>query len=274
VCCSVVTTLITSSVVFPSTNGSLDTFIVKVGIVLLLESRQDGFQLLDAVLGGVTLLTNADEMISQLFGSLPCKTDQHTHLALLSALSLDNLALLTTLDFSQLFLPLRDVDLRSRKLGLQSLDSVLDLLSQALRLGGVFVSLLVGIVQSTLTRLGLLSPFLANLVAFVLTLDTTDASPFFATITAEVVVAEAVVDAGVGDVVGLMALVLAVESRQDLGRVYLILVCGIGESRRREWGEVGAGRGARLIGAIRAVAIIVVDLGERNLDGWIRNASK
>jgi hypothetical protein len=71
-----------------------------------------------------------------------------------------------------------------------------------------------------------------------------------------------------------VALVLTVEARQDLGRVYLILVRGVGESRGRQWREVGAGRSARLIGAIRAVAKVVVDLGEGDLDGWIRNASK
>lgn len=34
-------------------------------------------------------------------------------------------------------------------------------------------------------------------------------------------------------------------------------------------GEVGAGGGAGFVGAIRAVAVVVVDAGEGDGDGWV-----
>jgi hypothetical protein len=68
-----------------------------------------------------------------------------------------------------------------------------------------------------------------------------------------------------------MSLILAVEPRQSQARVG-----GAGDRagdglRGGELGEVSAGRGPRLVGAVRAIAEIVVDLGGGELDGWVRD---
>jgi hypothetical protein len=61
----------------------------------------------------------------------------------------------------------------------------------------------------------LFPPFLANIFALVVTLDSTYAFPFVGAVAAEVIIANAVVDVREWDVDGLMALVLAVEAGQS-----------------------------------------------------------
>lgn len=43
---------------------------------------------------------------------------------------------------------------------------------------------------------------------------------------------------------------------------------------RGEVGEVRAGGGAGLVGAVRAVAVVVVDGAEWDCDGWVRDAGE
>lgn len=199
-------------------------------------------------------------MIPKLLRSLFSLSDEYTHLSLLGTLALNNLALLTALDLGHFSFHIADVNLRSLDLGLQISNLVLDLLPQTLGLGNKFLSLLVGGIEGTLARFVLLAVLLANLVTLVLALHTTNTSPFFATIAAEVVVAEAIVDTGEGDVAGLMTLVLAVESRKSEGGIQVAFFRHIGQSGEGEWGEVGASGGSRLIGAVGAVTIVVIDL--------------
>jgi hypothetical protein len=63
-----------------------------------------------------------------------------------------------------------------------------------------------------LAGLGLLSKVLADLVAFARAFDTAYRCPLFAAITAEVIIAVAVVDVGEGQVSGVVSFVLAVET--------------------------------------------------------------
>jgi hypothetical protein len=65
-----------------------------------------------------------------------------------------------------------------------------------------------------------------------------------------------------------VTLVLAVEARQSECLVELAEL-DLGRLRGRERGEVGAGRGAWLVGAVGAVAVVVVEAGNIELDAGI-----
>lgn len=90
--------------------------------------------------------------------------------------------------------------------------------------------------------------------------------PLLGAITAELVVADPIVDVREGDVGRHVALVLAVEAREgegDVGAGAGVVHEGVGG----EGGEVGAGGGAGLVGAVGAVAVVVVEAGEGEFDG-------
>jgi hypothetical protein len=96
---------------------------------------------------------------------------------------------------------------------------------------------------------------------------------FVAAITAQFVIACAVVDVGKGDVARLVALVLAVEARKSWRRIDVFASKAWG-LRWREGREVRARRGAWLVGAVRAVAVVVVQACNGKFDSRIRDASK
>lgn len=104
----------------------------------------------------------------------------------------------------------------------------------------------------------ILPPFLADLLAFVGATDPADLRPLITPVTTELVVADAVIDAEKGDVTGLVTLILAVEARKSERSVHAINWY-VGGRRWGQGGQVGAGGGAWLVRAIRAVAIVVVD---------------
>lgn len=119
----------------------------------------------------------------------------------------------------------------------------------------------------------MLPPLFADLLALVLALDAADSLPLVAAIAALLVIADAVVDVGEGDVAGDVALILAVEARQRGGDVDVI---GIG-IRGMVWGQrrqVGAGSGAGLVRAVGAVAVVVVELREGEGDGRAGDAGE
>ena len=41
---------------------------------------------------------------------------------------------------------------------------------------------------------------------------------------------------------------------------------------RREWRQIATCRGSRFVGSVGAVAIVIVDAGGEDLDGWIGDA--
>lgn len=107
----------------------------------------------------------------------------------------------------------------------------------------------------------------------VLAFDTANALVLVAAVAAQVVVALAVIDVGERDVARNVALVLAVEARQGECLVEFAKL-DLGRLRRRERGEVGAGRGAWLVRAIGAVAVVIVEASNIELDTRIRDASE
>ena len=99
--------LVPGRVVFPSPDSALDTFVVEVGVVLLLESRQDLLKLLDPLVVRVSLTSDPDNRLSQLVDPLLRQTNQYTQLSSLRTdVPLDNPALLPPLNISMLRLEL------------------------------------------------------------------------------------------------------------------------------------------------------------------------
>jgi hypothetical protein len=107
----------------------------------------------------------------------------------------------------------------------------------------------------------------------VLAFDAANTLVLVAAVAAQVIIALAVVDVGEGDVARDVALVLAVEARQGECLVELAKL-DLGRLRRRERGEVGAGRGAWLVRAVGAVAVVVIEASNVELDTGIRDASE
>ena len=152
------------------------------------------------------------------------------------------------------------MNLRSLNLSLQISNLVLDLLSQTLGFSNKFLSLLVGGIEGTLARFVLLAVLLANGIALIGALDTADPVVLLGAITAQVVVADTVVDKRERDVGTLVALVLAPETGQGVGRIGRATQRALERLRGRKTVELRAGGGSGLVAAIRAVARVVVDL--------------
>jgi len=126
--------------------------------------------------------------------------------------------------------------------------------------------------QRLLSRLVLFPPLCPRLFTFVLALYASYTFPLIATVTTQFVVANAVVDICERYVCRLMPLVLAVESRQGNGVVYIQIRCFYG--RWGIWGQVGTCRGARFIRSIGAIAVVVVYLGWLKSDRRVEDAAE
>jgi len=213
---SIVGSLIPGRVVFPCSNCTLDTFVVEVGVVLLLESRQNLLELLDPLVIRVSLTSDPDNRLSQLVDSLLRQTGQHAQLASLGAdISLDNPAFLLPLDIGMLCLELLQLAFLALDLRRQSLETVFHFLPQSRRLDHKLFPLPSRIAQALLSDLIQPPPLLANLLALVGTLHSPNMIKLLAPITAQFVVADTVVDAGKRHVGRQVAFVFAVEAGQS-----------------------------------------------------------
>jgi hypothetical protein len=148
---------------------------------------------------------------------------------------------LRVLRFQLLELVLLAFDLSS-----QSLDAVLDFLSQPSSFNNKLLPLFGGIAQALLSDLVQSSPFLANLLALVRTLHTANMFKLFAPVTAELIVADTVVHAGERNICRQVALVLAVETRQRKCGVDGV-PHGVGRRLRRDGRQVCTSRSSRLV---------------------------
>jgi hypothetical protein len=210
---SIVRSLVPGRVVFPSSDSALDTFVVEVGVVFLLEGGQDLLELLDPLVVRVSLTPDSDNRLSQLIDSLLRQTGQHTQLSSLGTdISLDNPALLLSLNIGMLRLELLQLVFLALDLRSQSLKAVLHFFSQPRCLDNKLSPLPSRIAQALLSDLVQPPPFLANLFALVGTFHSTNVIILLASIAAQFIVADAVVDAGKGHVSRQVALVLAVEA--------------------------------------------------------------
>ena len=241
VCSSVVARLVSRGIVFPSSDSTLDALVVEVGVVLLLESGQDLLELLDTLIVRVPLASDTDDRLPELIHPLLGQTDQDAHLASFRAdIALDHSALLSPLDVRVFCFQLLKLVLLAFDLGRQSLDAVLDFFPQPSSLDHKLFPLLRGIAQALLSDLVQPPPLLANFLALVCALHTTNMLKLFASVTAELIVADAVVDARERHVCRQVALVLAVEARERESGVDRVSD-GIGRCLRRDRREVCTG---------------------------------
>lgn len=156
---------------------------------------------------------------------------------------------------------------------LQGVDLELDLAAELLGLGGHGVALPGGLFHVAALLIFQAAVLLANLGAAVLALDTAQAE-LLGAVAAQLVVTHAVVDVQERHVHANVALVGAPEARQGIGGFG-----GAGDGARqrlfgRESVEVGAGGGARFVGAVGAVAAVVVDLAQAELDCRVGDAGE
>ena len=96
---------------------------------------------------------------------------------------------------------------------------------------------------------------------------------FLASITAQFVVTDAVVDAGERHVSRQVAFVFAVEAGQSESVVDSV-PHGVRRRLRRDGREVCASRSSRLVGAVWAITVVVVDSEGWHADGRIADASE
>lgn len=254
-----------SSVIFEGLDSCLDAFIVEVGVVILLELLEKLLELFDPVLESIALVDDVPERLAELLDSCLGQTDENAEFAA-SALTANDLALFLLLYLAVLPREILILSIKSYNLllerGNRSLDSLSELLGLVLHgaalLGSLFHVLPLLLFES--------SVFFANLCASVLALDAPNAAVLLRAIAAEVVIADAVVNVGEGDVHANVTLIGAPEARQGIGCICSTGYCARERLFRREGVDVGAGSGARFVGAIGAVARVVVDLAQAQLD--------
>lgn len=220
---SVVCGLVPRSVVFPRSDGTLDAFIVEVGVILLLESRQDLLELLDPLIVHVSFASDPYNRFPQLVDPLLRQTSQYTQLASLGAdIPFDHPALFSPLDIGVFCFQLLQLMLLAFDFRGQSLQAVFNFSPQPCSLNDKLLALLRGIAQALLSDLIQTSPLLANLLALIRTLQASYLVVLLASVAAKVVIADTIVDAGEGNISRQVALVFAVEAWEGQGVVDVI----------------------------------------------------
>ncbi|PKS10937.1 hypothetical protein jhhlp_002695 [Lomentospora prolificans] len=196
------------SIVLPRLNSLFDTLVVEVGIVLVLEARQDTLKVSDLSAKLIALVDNKLESIAELL---------NTHLGLLKKLaeltatdtSLDNLSAFRALDIVEFLLQLNLLQLSLGNITLEVGDLGLhvpaDLLSLTDELEACSASLLHGFAPLLLNA----AVFLADLHALVRALDASNTRVFLGTIAAQFVITDAIIDISEGNIAADVTPVLA-----------------------------------------------------------------
>lgn len=259
------------SIVLPGLYGGLDALVVEVGVVLLPELAQDTFQLVDLSPQLPAVVHDLLQRLAELIDALLSEADEHTELAT-GAGPLNDLAGVSC--HGLVVLPLQvvalgdersDLLLDARNLRLDPAPELPRLLRHGLALLGRLLERLLAIILDA-------AVLLANLGALVGALHAAHAAVFLGSIAAKLVVTDSVVDVDEGDVGANVARVGAPEARQG--------VCSVGGARQRAGKRLGwrvgvkirAGCCAGLVGPVRAIAGVVVDLGIAQLDARLADA--
>ena len=205
-------------IILPGLNSLLDTFIVEIGIILLLEALQDTLKIGDLGPQLITLLNHQLEGVAKLLNSHLGLLEKLGELAATST-SLDDLATFHALSFVVLLLQLDPLELQMGNLPLKvdnrSFRVPLCLLRLANELGASSTSLFQGLTPLFLNA----AVLLANLGALVRALDASYARVLLATVAAEFVIAGSIVHVSEGYVSANMALVNAPEAGKRIGGV-------------------------------------------------------
>lgn len=125
--------------------------------------------------------------------------------------------------------------------------------------------------EALLSGLVLLPPLLTNPRTLIFAFDAANPIVFVAAVATQLVIAHAIIDSREGDVARQVALVLAVEAGK---RERLVQCAGLASRRlwRGQRRDVGAGGGAWFVGAVGAVAVVVVDVCGWDGDAGIGDA--
>lgn len=203
------------SIVLKRLDGRLDAFIVKVGIVLFLEGAEYGIELVEFDAQLVALIGNLGQGLAQLIDTALGLANEDTQLPAAGTRLDDPIAVLL---LEVLVLGIEDdlSGLSHANLGLELGDAGLCLDAEGARVGNHLGALGLGILHFGVLFLGEASVLLADFSTAVLALGAADRGILLAAVTAEIIVADAVVDVDEGHVGANVALVGAPEAGQGV----------------------------------------------------------